>query len=255
MPTDETLREKIIHDAHLEKRMVFFNSFRVLLICLGIAVGLSLIYFILVEFLANSLKMVIIILGMVVLLVVGVLLLFYGHVHTLQVVLCVILLITFFACLASLFMLKGSIKLGGLFLEEATRFGSHSRVSLIYIPLFMLLTWGFLIMVIKEYTGFVSVGNPSFSNDRLYYKPNSNGIYFTMAVLIVQLVWGLSFLKECCKCVPIQSTSAFPTTQSTTTSSATPACASSPTPSNSSSCTSARWWVVLSSTRHSSSPT
>ena len=141
--------------------------------------------------------------GMAMEVVLAVLLFFYGSSTGMKVVVCVILLLIFLACLASVCMLYKSLKLGSIFLKAASDYVSHAIFTLFYIILFMALTLGFLSMLIIEYTGLISIMEPTFDNTSLYYESSTNSMIFSFVVLFVQLLWGLSFLKEACKAIHI----------------------------------------------------
>jgi hypothetical protein len=196
---------------------VFFNSFKVLLICLGVAIGLSILFTILVHCWARPMMWITIISSMVVLLVLAVLLFFYKTSNASKIIISIFLALLFIIILASIWLYRKQVGVSAIFLDEGTKFTANKPSTIFYIFLFFALTLGFFSMILLEYKGLISVGAPSFDSSELYYKVNTHGMWATWVVLGIQLVWGLFFLKEACKSLPIQSTSACPLKQCCTT--------------------------------------
>lgn len=70
---------------------------------------------------------------------------------------------------------------------------------ILYILLFMVLTFLFGILIVFQYLAFSSAAAPSFSKDELYSQLSRN--FWFMAPLVIEALWGLSFLRDACKLV------------------------------------------------------
>jgi uncharacterized membrane protein len=196
--------------------------------CLGIAIGLSVLFTVVVHFLPRQIIWVTVIGSLVVLLGLAVMLYAYKTTNNTKIIISVLLALLWVVIAVSIWMYRKQITLSGIFLDEGTKFTANKPASAFYILLFLALSLGFFFMLIYEYSGLVSMGTPSFSQDALYYEVNKRGLWATWIVLGVQLIWGIFFLKEACKHHPIQSISASPLTQCSTTSRREEASAPSP---------------------------
>jgi hypothetical protein len=74
-------------------------------------------------------------------------------------------------------------------------------MTFLYILLFMVLTFVFGILIVFQYLAFSSVAAPSFNKDQLYEQLSRN--FWFMAPLVIETLWGLSFLRDACKYVII----------------------------------------------------
>lgn len=50
-----------------------------------------------------------------------------------------------------------------------------------------------------EYRAFWASGEASFNKENLYYEVSGTKVKVLSALLVIQLLWGLSFIKEACK--------------------------------------------------------
>ncbi len=69
-------------------------------------------------------------------------------------------------------------------------------MTLLYIPLFMIFTILFCILIVFEYLSFSSVANPVQETGSLYLKLVRS--FWFMAPLVIQTLWGLSFFRDAC---------------------------------------------------------
>jgi hypothetical protein len=74
--------------------------------------------------------------------------------------------------------------------------------SLLHILLFTVLTILYIVLLIYEYLSFASAPAPVLHG--LYYTNSCNG--FLLFLLVVQAVWGFSFLRDASKFIPMQVT-------------------------------------------------
>lgn len=200
----------------MDSRLVFFNSWNVLVMCLGIAIGLSVLFTIVVNFFPRQIIWVTVIGSLIVLLGLAVVLYAYKTTNNTKIIISILLALLWIVIAVSIWLYRKQITLSAIFLDEGTKFTANKPSTVFYIFLFLAFSLGFFLMIIYEYSGLVSMGVPSFSNDALYYEVNKRGLWATWVVLGIQLFWGIFFLKEACKHHNIQSISASPRTQCST---------------------------------------
>jgi hypothetical protein len=133
--------------------------------------------------------------SLVVLIALAVVLFTYKTTNPSKIVIGILLVILFLIIAISVFVYRKQITIAAIFLAEGTKFTGNKPSTIIYIFLFLGLTLGFFLMLIKEYQGLISVGTPTFHQTELYYSVNKKGLWLTWVVLGIQLIWGLSFLK------------------------------------------------------------
>ncbi len=151
--------------------------------CLGIGIGLSILFTIVVYFFPRGMIWVTIIGSMVILLVLAVVLFIYKTTNNTKIVISIVLALLLIVIVVSIWMYRKQITLSAIFLDEGTKFTSSKPASSFYILLFLALSLGFFFLLIFEYSGLVSMGTPSFNSSSLYYEVNKNGLWATWVVL------------------------------------------------------------------------
>ena len=76
-PKDEAMKEKVLENSKLKNRNDFYNSLDTIVVCFFIALGVSIIYFLLVQFLPKKMNYVAVIVGGLAILVTAFCLFFY----------------------------------------------------------------------------------------------------------------------------------------------------------------------------------
>ena len=84
-----------------------------------------------------------------------------------------------------------------IFLNYATKMICDRCSTLFYIPIFLVILVGFVVILVMEFTAFWTSGEVKFegSDKALYYTINGAGPIVLMIFLIIQGIWGLSFIK------------------------------------------------------------
>lgn len=195
MPTDPALRQKVSENGNLDSRLVFFNSYYVLVLSILMAIGLSIIFTFFVHCFPKKMMWITIILSLLVLVGLAVTVFLYKSEHAGRIIIGALLAALFFIILFSVCLYKQSIKVGAVYLKEGTKFTGSKPSTAFYIVFFAACTLGFFFMIIQEYQGLLSMTQPEFKKENLYYEVNSKGQWVIWAILGVQLIWGLSFLK------------------------------------------------------------
>jgi preprotein translocase subunit SecG len=99
--------------------------------------------------------------------------------------------------IAYIIMHRNKIQYCGVFLQNASLMIREKCVmTLLYIPLFMLFTILFCILIVFEYLSFSSVASPVQESGSLYLKLVRS--FWFMAPLVIQTLWGLSFFRDAC---------------------------------------------------------
>lgn len=88
-------------------------------------------------------------------------------------------------------------------LDYGKRFLTERPMSFFYIPFFLLLAIGLVALFIWQHCCFSSV----FAGNNNFFNFNNTGIWNILNIL--QLIWGLRFLRDACTNNLIKSTSAF----------------------------------------------
>jgi len=83
-----------------------------------------------------------------------------------------------------------------IFLANASLMLKEKCITFFYILLFMVLTFVFSILIVFQYLAFSSVAAPTFNKDELYSQLSRN--FWFMAPLVIETLWGLSFLRDAC---------------------------------------------------------
>jgi hypothetical protein len=164
MPTDPVIREQVTQNAHLDSRLVIFNSYSVLVLCILFSIGLSILFTFVVHCIPKTMVWVTIYTSLVVLIALAAVLFMYKTTHPGKIILGIILAAVFLIITLHACFYKQEVQIGAIFLQEGTRFTSNKPSTVFYIFLFMACTLGFFFMLIEEYRGFISVGAPSFDS-------------------------------------------------------------------------------------------
>jgi len=84
-------------------------------------------------------------------------------------------------------------KLQGILLEYGKKFLTERPTSFLYIPFFILLAIGLIALIVWQHSCFASV----FHGNNNFFDFNNSGVWEILNIL--ELIWGLSFLRDACK--------------------------------------------------------
>ena len=167
--------------------------------CLVLAVGASVLFALLVQCIPKVMASFTIYASLLVLIGLAVVLFFYKTENPSKMYISIALALLFIVILVSACIYTKQTKIGAIFLEQGTDFIGSNPSTIFYIILFSSLTMGLFVMIIKEYSGLISMATPDFdATQDLYYEVNSSNLWMVWIVLGIQFLWGLSFLKESC---------------------------------------------------------
>jgi hypothetical protein len=198
MPTDEESRQLLMTNGKLDSRNLFFKSFRVLELTVLFALAGSLLLFFVIQFLHRQGMRVVIILALLVNLALSVVLFLYEtDKTTIKLILGVTLALMFVLTLVNLRFHWHSLDISKVFMHHTSIFMMDSFSTLFYIFFFLGILAGFFyFLILPEYAAFVSVIEPTFDVKNVYQEVHFSGFVFTMCILVIQMIWGFSFIKE-----------------------------------------------------------
>ncbi len=97
-------------------------------------------------------------------------------------------------------MYSSEVKFQGIMLEYSVRFLNENPCTFTYVPLYLLFTAGLFALIFWQQACFSSWWGK-------YIGFGTGGVWGVLNVL--ELIWGLQFLRDSCKFILIQSISAF----------------------------------------------
>lgn len=200
LPEDENLKALLLEEAGMGSRFNAERAIDMVLIGLGVAFGLALLWMLLVQFLPRVAVWAAFAIAAL-LLVVGAVLFFVGadsHFADNKglAIFFAILFLLFFALLVFYVCLhKRQLEVCGCFLEVAADCLRENLSSVLHLLLFTALTVLFIVLLVFEYLAFASASAPALEG--LYYANHCNG--FLLFLLALQALWGFSFFRDASK--------------------------------------------------------
>ena len=120
------------------------------------------------------------------------------------------------AVLVMTFIYRRHLKLCGVLIKYATRFLADSFCVYFYLPLFLLATLVLLLLFLWQYVAFSTANPPYRVADDIYWRASGNT--FLQVLNVLELIWGLQFLRDSCNRLLTKSISSYRETQSNGTS-------------------------------------
>ena len=91
---------------------------------------------------------------------------------------------------------RKELELSAIFMDHATKFLRETPLVFAYIPLFLILTFGLIVLIVWQYVAFGTEHEPVLEQGNLY-KTSSHNIALQVFNAI-ELIWGLQFLRDAC---------------------------------------------------------
>lgn len=181
--------------------MTFINSLDSIVLSMILAFSFSLLYLVLVQCWPKFMNKAVIMLGSLVILALAICMFTYHYDAYGKIFVAILLLVLFFIIVLSSCKNRRCVDMNGVFLSNASQMlGTSKCLTFLYIPLFILLLVGFIFLVIYEFRSFWAGGDLSFdAESSIFWEFSSVGPIILSVFLAIQVVWGLSFLKEACK--------------------------------------------------------
>lgn len=197
IPKDESLKKELLANANLDSKNLFMNSIDVIKLCMLIAIGLALIYMVLVQCCAKMMTKFVPILACVVLLGLGISLFIYPSESPLKIPIAIAIIIMLLVLVCSYCEHRKDMELFGIFMNHGTKMlGGSKCCTFLYILLFWVCTLGFLALLVFEFKCFWGGGNLTFDKEKsVYWEFEGAGSTILTVLLVIQAYWGLNFLK------------------------------------------------------------
>ena len=198
-PTDVQAQNRLMETANLNSKWNFLNIYDCIRISLLVALGLGVLWMLVVQCIPRVVALVVTVLAILSLLAMGIFVLI-GNIsnisNTVKIILGVILiglavLFSFFLC-----FYRRRNKLIGIFLDWSTRFMRDHIVYFFYPFIFICLTAGLVILCLFQHLAYLSKSQPQQEQGDIYLKLSYNIPLFVLN--IIEFIWGLQFLKDSC---------------------------------------------------------
>lgn len=161
---------------------------------------LSLVYFVLVQLIPLIMNFVVVALGMAMLLIIVICVFTYDtDLVKFKIFIAIFMLVLFVFFALTIYKHFASLYLHSIYLKWSTVMCANRKMSIFYIPIFICIVVGFTAIMIWEFTGFWTAGSINYDpNYQIYHE--LSGAYPTVMsfFMVIQLIWGLSFIKEAC---------------------------------------------------------
>lgn len=165
MPTDSKLREKLLANSQLTNRDGFYSSLDAIILCIFIAVGISLLYMLLVQFFPWVMNYAAVVLGWLVILATTICLILYQTDQSgLKIVIGVLLVVMLIVILYNSFKNMDSLRMHAIFLSYSTKMFREKPSTFLYIPMFFIILVAFIMILVLEFTSFWTSGELQFDS-------------------------------------------------------------------------------------------
>lgn len=198
-PNSEATRDKLVQNLNLQDKWKFLNTYDIIKYSLLIALALGLIWMILVQILPKIMAIAAIFLGSLTLLALGLIFIIdnpsgWQNYGPLKYIIAGLLLFFGLLFFVTQFCYLKRVKLTGIFLSYAAKFLIQKPVNFVFIPIFMVLFLGLIVLCLFQYLAFSSHDDPYKKDGDIYLQGSRNTILTILT--IVQFIWGAQFLKD-----------------------------------------------------------
>lgn len=188
LPSDTSAKQQLFSNSKLYTRWDSLKSMDYLLAGVGISIGIALIWMLLVCFLPKIMVYVAFVLAIILLLITAIVF-FTASKGPLSdstgwdIFLGIICIIVLLILLFYLVVHRNRLAVCGAFLENASLFLRENCLVFLYIPIFIVLTFLFGILIVFQYLAYSSSGNVNFSPDSIYYTSTKSFILTALLVI------------------------------------------------------------------------
>lgn len=165
-PNSESARDKLVQNLNLQSKWDFLNTYDVIRMSLAVALLIGIIWMSLVQCMPKYMAVAAILLGSITLIAAGILLIVdnpprgWESVGAWRYVIAAFLLIFGIIFFAMLCLFKRRIKITGVFLSYASKFLAQKPINFIFIPIFIALLLGLIVLCLFQYLAFSSNAEP-----------------------------------------------------------------------------------------------
>jgi hypothetical protein len=187
----------------LASKYSLVNGYDVILLSLVIGVSLGLLYLALTLCFPKLITQAVFFLAFILILIAAILILsrpvliFSLSKNGWNIFLAILLIFFAFALLIYAFCYKKEIELASIFMYHSNKFLKESPAVFGYIALFLVLSFGLIVLCIWQYIAFGTANDPYLTAGSLFYS--SGHSVFLQILNVIELIWGLQFLRDACK--------------------------------------------------------
>lgn len=196
-PADGTLKDKIMVNAGLDRRQIFVDAYETVWKVFWGSLLFGLLYLILAQCFPRLVSKLAIFGGAIALIAFGAYLFTIPTTiwPTFKLIWAVGSVLLGLSLLVSYSFFRQQIMLNEVFLYHSTRLTRTNNPMFYYIPLFIILAFLLLALTIFEFLSFWSIPDPVFNPNKPFYSVSGVGFVFLSALVLLQFVWGLAFLR------------------------------------------------------------
>ena len=121
-----------------------------------------------------------------------------------NIVIGVLLIITALAVVIFYFCHRREISLAGIFMYYANVFLKENFSLFLYIPLFLIWSFGLVVLCVWQYVAFGTMSSPTWTAGDVYKRSYQN--VFLQVLNLIEFIWGIQFIRDSCTCLITQST-------------------------------------------------
>lgn len=201
MPTDQATADRLWNQPQISIKNSILQSIDVILLSLLFGLCIGLIYMVLVACFPKIMIRLVFIGVFLALLFAGIFILAkpisFFHPQVWNILLGVALITTALIFLVYMACNNRELQLAAIFLEHGNTFLKADPLVWAYIPLFLILTAGLIVLIVWQYIAFGTVFPTSYNQGDLY-RSSSHSIPLQI-LNAIELIWGLQFLRDACK--------------------------------------------------------
>lgn len=119
---------------------------------------------------------------------------FWDNNVALKILAAIICFILFIILVVMIAMYYNEVKFQGLFLQYSVRFLNENPLIFLYIPVFIILTFGLVVLILWQNAAFRSSSVDN-TDKNLFYRLGCN---FWSILNVFEFIWGLQFLRDAC---------------------------------------------------------
>lgn len=189
--------QNLFDGSDLQGRNSFYNSLDTVILSLFVALGVSFIFFIIVQCLPKIMNYLVVVVGLVIFVAVIICIFTYGTNYTgFKIALGIVLLILLLLIVCGICKNREAIRVHGIFLSYGTKVFSSKPSTFFYILFFLAILVLFVMLLMLEFTGYWTSGSLNFTPSTNIYKDLTGQFPTIMTVLLfIQGIWGLGFIK------------------------------------------------------------
>lgn len=164
------------------------------------ALAIGLLFVGLVQLFPRFMNYFTIVFGGLLLIALGIQMIIYpvNRYPVLKLVLSILSILLGVILVSSLWFYRTQLKINAIFLYHATQVVRTNCTVLFYIPLFILLALGLLGLTSFEIGSYWSIPSPAPNASSPFHVSSGADFTFLTVLALIQLWWGMSFLKEYC---------------------------------------------------------